>query len=106
MRILPITSYLPTVKGIIENAWNREAIERLLPHLESDGFAIEMEMVTKMAKLGEKIYSMPVTYYPRVGITNLNPISDGIRILSMFTKNLHWQPFAISLPEQSRIKEV
>jgi MoaA/NifB/PqqE/SkfB family radical SAM enzyme len=26
MRILPITSYLPTVKGIIENAWNREAI--------------------------------------------------------------------------------
>ncbi len=26
MRILPITAYLPTVKGVIENAWKREAI--------------------------------------------------------------------------------
>lgn len=73
-------------------AWKREAVERLLPHLKSDGFAIEMEMVTKMARLGEEIYSVPVTYNPRIGVTNLNPISDGTRILWMFTKNLRWKP--------------
>lgn len=73
-------------------AWNREAVDRLLPHLKSDGFAIEMEMVTKMARLGEDIYSVPVTYHPRIGETNLNPISDGVRILWMFAKNLRWTP--------------
>jgi glycosyltransferase involved in cell wall biosynthesis len=73
-------------------AWKREAMEELLPHLKSNGFAIEMEMVTKMARLGEEIYSVPVTYDPRIGHTNLSPVSDGTRILWMFTKNLHWRP--------------
>ncbi len=87
-------------------AWNREAVERLLPHLKSDGFAIEMEMVTKMARLGEEIYSVPVTYHPRIGETNLNPIADGTRILWMFIKNLYWQPFATHLQERKEIKKV
>jgi glycosyltransferase involved in cell wall biosynthesis len=86
-------------------AWNREAVERLLPHLKSDGFAIEMEMVTKMARLGEEIYSMPVTYNPRVGETNLHPISDGTRILWMFAKNLRWKPFMKQLKETESIKK-
>lgn len=87
-------------------AWNREAVERLLPHLKSDGFAIEMEMITKMARLGEEIYSMPVTYHPRIGVTNLNPISDGTRILWMFAKNLRWKPFVKHVREGRKIKEV
>lgn len=71
-------------------AWNREALLKLRPHLFSQGFAIEMEMVTKMAKLGEEIYSVPISYHARAGETNLRPIYDGTRILWMFTKNLFW----------------
>src|SRR5258708_7419706 len=73
-------------------AWKREALERLRPHLKSGGFAIEMEMVTKMARLGEEIYCVPITYHARTGKTNLRPIYDGLRILWMFIKNLYWKP--------------
>jgi glycosyltransferase involved in cell wall biosynthesis len=73
-------------------AWKREAIERLRPHLRSEGFAIEMEMVTKMAKLGEDIYCVPITYAARAGDSHLRPFYDGSRILWMFTKNLFWKP--------------
>jgi dolichol-phosphate mannosyltransferase len=73
-------------------AWSRDAIERLYPHLKSEGFAIEMEMVTKMARLGEQIYSVPISYDRRAGTTNLRPIYDGTRILWMFAKNLVWRP--------------
>jgi glycosyltransferase involved in cell wall biosynthesis len=78
-------------------AWKREALERMRPHLVSDGFAIEMEMVTKMARLGEEIYAVPISYHPRRGVTNLRPIYDGTRILWMFFKNLYWKPRAISV---------
>lgn len=73
-------------------AWKRDALIRLRPHLKSSGFAIEMEMVTKMAKLGEDIYSVPVSYCARAGETKLNPFYDGVRILWMFTQNLFWNP--------------
>ena len=33
-------------------AWKREVVERLRPHLVSKGFAIEMEMITKMGTVG------------------------------------------------------
>jgi dolichol-phosphate hexosyltransferase len=73
-------------------AWTREALDRLTPNLESNGFAIEMEMVTKMARLGEEICSVPITYHPRAGETKLRPFRDGVPILWMFTKNLRWKP--------------
>ena len=73
-------------------AWKREAIERLRPYLTSDGFAIEMEMVTKMARLSEDIYSVPITYYVRTGKSNLHPFYDGVRILIMLLRNLRWRP--------------
>ncbi len=76
-------------------AWERAALERLRPHLRSSGFAIEMEMVTKMAKLGEQICSVPISYFPRKGNSSLRPIYDGIRILWMFAKNLFWRPGAV-----------
>jgi glycosyltransferase involved in cell wall biosynthesis len=52
-------------------AWRREVVERLRQHLISPGFTIEMEMVTKMARLGEAIYSVPITYQKRAGETHL-----------------------------------
>jgi glycosyltransferase involved in cell wall biosynthesis len=73
-------------------AWSREVIEDLRPHLRSQGFAIEMEMVTKMARLGYAIYSVPISYDPRLGDSSLNPIYDGARIMHMYLRNLRWQP--------------
>lgn len=71
-------------------AWKREVVEKLKPHLKTDGFAIEMEMITKMVKLGFEIYSVPITYDQREGETKINSAKDGIRILIMFFKNLFW----------------
>ncbi len=71
-------------------AWTKKALKHLAPNLKSQGFAIEMEMVTKMARLGEEIYSVPISYDKRAGETNLNPVYDGARILWMFAKNLVW----------------
>jgi len=73
-------------------AWKREAVERLRPHLESSGFSIEIEMVTKMARLGETVCSVPISYDLRAGESNLNPIVDGTRILLVFMRNLTWHP--------------
>jgi glycosyltransferase involved in cell wall biosynthesis len=73
-------------------AWRRDAIEHLRPHLKSSGFAIEMEMITKMARLGEEIFSVPISYHSRAGESNLHPIRDGLRILRMFMINLTWTP--------------
>jgi len=73
-------------------AWKKEVVDKLSPHLESEGFEIEMEMITKMTKLGFEMYSVPITYDERVGQTKIEAINDGIRILSMFFKNLSWSP--------------
>lgn len=72
-------------------AWNRKAVINLRPHVTSSGFAIEMEMITKMAKLGEEIYSVPISYHSRAGESNLRPIRDGARIMLVLFKNLFWK---------------
>ncbi len=73
-------------------AWKRESLLRLAPHLKSTDFSIEMEMVTKMARLGEEIYCVPISYDARAGESNLNPLTDGARIMSMFLRVLVWEP--------------
>jgi glycosyltransferase involved in cell wall biosynthesis len=73
-------------------AWTKAVIDDLHPHLTSDGFAIEMEMITKMARLGHEIYSVPISYHSRAGESNLQPLQDGARIMQMFIKNLAWKP--------------
>lgn len=73
-------------------AWTKEALDDLAPHLKSEGFAIEMEMITKMARMNYDIYSVPISYTPRAGESNLQPVSDGVRILKMFASTLHWRP--------------
>lgn len=88
-------------------AWKKKSIDQLAPHLVSDGFAIEMEMITKMARLGQDITSVPITYTQRAGESNLRPIRDGIRILSMFMRNLTWtrknnQVYKLKQLEESR----
>jgi len=73
-------------------AWRREALDNLKLHLNSDGFAIEMEMVTKMVKMGYQIYSVPITYDIREGESKISSLKDGLRILKMFFQNLSWRP--------------
>lgn len=72
-------------------AWKKEVIDKLAPHIKSDGFAIEAEMITKMAKLGFKIFSVPITYDKREGKSKLSPYLDGLKILWMLLKNLTWR---------------
>jgi glycosyltransferase involved in cell wall biosynthesis len=71
-------------------AWKKEVIDELTPHIKSDGFAIEAEMITKIAKLGYRIFSVPITYDKRVGNSKLSPYLDGIKITWMLFKNLTW----------------
>ena len=73
-------------------AWKKEVVDKLLIHTKSSGFAIESEMITKMAKLGYKIFSVPITYDSRKGESKLSPIRDGIKITLMLIKNLTWKP--------------
>ncbi len=88
------TVYGVTVTDVLTGyfAWRRPVIDELRKHLLSQGFAIEMEMVTKAARLGYQIYSVPISYDPRLGDSSLNPIVDGARILHMYMKNLYWRP--------------
>jgi len=91
-------SYRVNVTDVLTGyfAWKREVIEQLRPHLESDGFAIEMEMITKMARLDNEIYSVPISYHARAGESSLNPFTDGVRILAMYVRNLFWKPTQVS----------
>jgi glycosyltransferase involved in cell wall biosynthesis len=71
-------------------AWRRDILEELEPHIHSSGFAIEMEMITKMARMDCDVYSVPISLDLRDGQSSLRPFYDGMRILKMFTRNLTW----------------
>lgn len=73
-------------------AWKKSALDKMLPHITSTGFEIEMEMITKMARLGMEVYSVPISYHPRKGISKLNHYKDGLMIFGTFLANLHWVP--------------
>ena len=45
-----------------------------------------------MARMGYQIYSVPISYEPRLGESTLRPIHDGVRILSEFIRQLRWRP--------------
>lgn len=73
-------------------AWRYEVIERMRPYIHSQGFALEMEMITTMSRLGFEVYSVPITYDERAGHSSLRPFRDGRKILHMFARRLHWRP--------------
>jgi hypothetical protein len=73
-------------------AWKGTVIENLVGQLESDGFSVEMEMITKMARMGYGCYSVPISYNSRRGESTLRPINDGIKILHAWLRNLNWKP--------------
>jgi dolichol-phosphate hexosyltransferase len=73
-------------------AWKLDVVAALNQHLDATGFEIEMEMITKMVKLGFEIYSVPITYDLRAGESKLSGFKDGLIILRTFALNLWWSP--------------
>lgn len=73
-------------------AWRADVIREMRGHLESGGFNIEMEMISKMVKLAYSIYSVPISYNVRVGETKIKPIKDGLQIFATLFRNLFWSP--------------
>jgi glycosyltransferase involved in cell wall biosynthesis len=73
-------------------ACKKKTIDHLYPYLISNGFTIEIEMITKMTRLGYRTTSIPITYNKRSGKSNLKPVKDGFRIMYMFLRNLYWKP--------------
>ena len=71
-------------------AWKRPVVDNLKLHLNSNGFSIEMEMITKIVKLGYEIYSVPITYDEREGESKIKLVNDGAKVLHMFARNLFW----------------
>lgn len=72
-------------------AMKRELVEVLLPHLKSDDFTIEMELVTKVARSNFIIFSMPITYDVRIGRSKLDSLKDGLKIVKTLFVNLFWK---------------
>ena len=83
-------AYTTNVTDVLSGyfAWKRYVIDELEPCLKSDGFAIEMEMITKMARMGYETYSVPISYHHRQGESTLRPFYDGLRILYALVANL------------------
>lgn len=77
-------------------AWKKPVLKELSKYLEADGFSLEMEMITKMARMDFTIYSVPISYKKRSGHTNLAPMGDGKKILHAWLRNLTWKPYAKS----------
>ncbi len=75
-------------------AWKGSVLQNLGKYLESNGFSIEMEMITKMARMNMDIYSVPISYKKRAGDSNLKPLGDGKKILHAWCRNLYWKPYA------------
>lgn len=82
-------------------AWRADVVLEMRDHLNSDGFSIEMEMVSKLVKLNYTIYSVPITYNMREGETKLKCIKDGLKILFTFFRNLSWSPVKESVGKKN-----
>lgn len=73
-------------------AWRKDVVDALRPHLKSTGFSLEMEMITKMTKLGFSVYSVPITYDQREGQSKIEILQDGLKITQTLFENLYWSP--------------
>lgn len=76
------TSFTDLCYGYI--AFTKEALNKLSPHLFSQGFAIETEILIKAKKLNMNIIEVPSFELNRnFGASNLHTFRDGFKILSM-----------------------
>jgi glycosyltransferase involved in cell wall biosynthesis len=61
-------------------AFKREMFDKL--DVKAKGLEFETKMTVRAAKLGYKIVEVPIEYRERVGKSKLNPIKDGVRMLT------------------------
>ncbi len=61
-------------------AFKRQMFEKL--DVKAKGLEFETKMTVRAAKLGYKIVEVPIEYRVRVGKSKLNPIKDGVRMLT------------------------
>lgn len=83
-------------------AWRREVTDSLTDHIESRGFSIEMDMITKSVKLGYSLCSVPITYDIREGESKVQALEDGLRIMAVLVLNFIWVPH-IDLSKRTRL---
>lgn len=73
-------------------AWRKDVVDHLIPHIESRGFSIEVDMITKISLLDYSMYSVPITYDVREGESKISAFTDGMKILSVLLVNMIWRP--------------
>ena len=73
-------------------AMKNDVLKTLIPNLNATDFTIEMEMITKLNRLGFDMYSVPITYDKRIGDSKIESLTDGTKILFTFLRNLTWKP--------------
>ncbi len=67
--------------------FNKRAVEKLAPVLESEGFEIETEIFIKALELGLVVKEVPSVEYARKnGNSNLHAFKDGCKILAIVLK--------------------
>src|SRR5258706_8163114 len=84
----------------------RDVIVEMRDHLKSDGFSIEMEMISKMVILGYSMYSVPISYNIREGETKIESIKDGLKILFTFFRILSWSPPKASVGKKNNDQQI
>lgn len=87
-------------------AWRGDVIVEMRNHLNSDGFSIEMEMISKLVKLGYSMYSVPITYNVREGESKLESVKDGLKIISTFSRNLFWSPIKEAVRKENNDQKI
>ncbi len=69
---------------------SRSAIEKM--DLQEDGFGIETEITAKAVRLGLRIKSIPIHYYPRKGKSKFRPIRDSLVVIRAMLRYRKWNP--------------
>ncbi len=87
------TAYKGNVTDVCSGyfAWKKEVIDELLPNLKSSDYTIEMEMIIKMARMDYEMFSIPISYDKREGVSNLRPLTDGFKIMKTWVKYIFWK---------------
>ena len=86
VNLLCLTSYTDLCYGFA--AFNRKAIRKLAPVLESNGFEIEAEIFIKAKKLGLKVLEVPSFEFKReYGQSNLKTLDDGLEIFKTIVRH-------------------
>ena len=67
----------------------RDSLQQM--ELASPGFGIEAEIAIKAGRWGLSMLELPVDYRPRIGISKLSPIRDGILILKTALVHARWR---------------